>query len=201
MVVRRRSRSAPCKALVQEFPDISISRRSAISRTRSSLTPRRTLVGTGSTRRAMSPGCARFCRMQRDEFLPLRGYPSELAAGRAGDMQGAAPRTRGRQARVAHERKRARARRRALLPRKTCSRRRSADAKLVRELEEYGVVKRRCAAVCATSTRPSARSSAPCQRSLIAVWDRQETCAYSALLRGPRGEPVAADSRAGASLT
>src|SRR5260370_36188496 len=74
---------AVCKAIKQEFPDISISKIRYLE-DQKLLTPRRTPGGY----RLYSPGdVARLrtiLRLQRDEFLPLRVIRQELAAGRAG---------------------------------------------------------------------------------------------------------------------
>src|ERR1700733_7002821 len=75
---------AVCKALLQEFPDISISKIRYLE-DQKLLTPRRTpggyrLYGQGDVRRLRT-----ILRMQRDEFLPLRVIRQELAAGRTGD--------------------------------------------------------------------------------------------------------------------
>lgn len=72
---------AVCKALAQEFPDISISKIRYLE-DQKLLEPRRTPGGY----RLYSPGdVARLrtiLRMQRDEFLPLRVIRQELASGR-----------------------------------------------------------------------------------------------------------------------
>src|SRR5205809_3453896 len=72
---------ALCKALEQEFPDISISKIRYLE-DQKLLTPRRTPGGY----RLYSPGgVARLrtiLRRQRDEFLPLRVIRHDLAAGR-----------------------------------------------------------------------------------------------------------------------
>src|SRR5271154_4779726 len=86
--IRQRQKSltigAVCKALAQEFPDISISKIRYLE-DQKLLTPRRTPGGY----RLYTPGdVARLrtiLRMQRDEFLPLRVIRQELAAGRSGD--------------------------------------------------------------------------------------------------------------------
>src|SRR3954470_5093465 len=73
---------ALCKALEQEFPDISISKIRYLE-DQKLLAPRRTAGGY----RLYSPGdVARLrtiLRLQRDEFLPLRVIRQELASGRA----------------------------------------------------------------------------------------------------------------------
>ena len=71
---------AVCKALAQEFPDISISKIRYLE-DQKLLTPRRT---PGGYRLYTSGDVARLrtiLRMQRDEFLPLRVIRQELAAG------------------------------------------------------------------------------------------------------------------------
>jgi DNA-binding transcriptional MerR regulator len=131
---------AVCKALAQEFPDISISKIRYLE-DQKLLTPRRTPGGY----RLYTPGeVARLrtiLRMQRDEFLPLRVIRQELAAGRSGD---AAPAL----GRVARDG--TRSRRPSISVREPTGALYSiedvledtkAEAKLVRELEEYGVVK------------------------------------------------------------
>src|SRR3954466_11913430 len=72
---------ALCKALDQEFPDISISKIRYLE-DQKLLSPKRTPGGY----RLYSPGdVARLrtiLRLQRDEFLPLRVIRQELASGR-----------------------------------------------------------------------------------------------------------------------
>src|SRR3954447_11035591 len=75
---------AVCKALSQEFPDISISKIRYLE-DQKLLTPRRT---PGGYRLYSSSDIGRLrtiLRMQRDEFLPLRVIRQELAAGRPTD--------------------------------------------------------------------------------------------------------------------
>jgi len=70
-----------CKSLVQEFPDISISKIRYLE-DQKLLTPRRT---SGGYRLYSPTDVARLrtiLRLQRDEFLPLRVIRQELAAGR-----------------------------------------------------------------------------------------------------------------------
>ena len=79
---------AVCKALAQEFPDISISKIRYLE-DQKLLAPRRTpggyrLYGPGDVDRLRT-----ILRLQRDEFLPLRVIRQELAAGRS-DMEVAA---------------------------------------------------------------------------------------------------------------
>jgi DNA-binding transcriptional MerR regulator len=126
---------AVCKALKQEFPDISISKIRYLE-DQKLLAPRRTPGGY----RLYSPGdVARLrtiLRLQRDEFLPLRVIRQELAAGR-----GAAPaatRTEGRPMRPASMTV---AERGTLYALEDVLEDTHADPKLVGELEEYGVIK------------------------------------------------------------
>jgi DNA-binding transcriptional MerR regulator len=139
---------AVCKALSQEFPDISISKIRYLE-DQKLLAPRRT---PGGYRLYSSSDVGRLrtiLRMQRDEFLPLRVIRQELAAGRSTDEEvprapasdgGAAPGD---------------ARPGAALRRLTFSlqdrgalysledvvEETAADPKLVAELEEYGIVR------------------------------------------------------------
>jgi DNA-binding transcriptional MerR regulator len=83
---------AVCKALQQEFPDISISKIRYLE-DQKLLAPRRTpggyrLYSTGDVSRLRT-----ILRLQRDEFLPLRVIRQELAAGRSEPevAQGAPP--------------------------------------------------------------------------------------------------------------
>jgi DNA-binding transcriptional MerR regulator len=75
---------AVCKALEQEFPDISISKIRYLE-DQKLLAPRRT---PGGYRLYSSGDVARLrtiLRLQRDEFLPLRVIRQELASGRTED--------------------------------------------------------------------------------------------------------------------
>ncbi|HEY0515714.1 MAG TPA: MerR family transcriptional regulator [Solirubrobacteraceae bacterium] len=134
---------AVCKALAQEFPDISISKIRYLE-DQKLLAPRRTPGGY----RLYTPGdVARLrtiLRMQRDEFLPLRVIRQELAAGRAGEeVSGSppgrpAPRDAGRTWRPSVSVREATG---ALYSLEDVLEETKAESKLVRELEEYGVVK------------------------------------------------------------
>jgi len=133
---------AVCKALAQEFPDISISKIRYLE-DQKLLTPRRTpggyrLYGQGDVARLRT-----ILRMQRDEFLPLRVIRQELAAGRSDGEATPAPGSR-----VTREGMRAlrpsvsvRESTGALYSLEDVLEDTKAEAKLVRELEEYGVVK------------------------------------------------------------
>jgi DNA-binding transcriptional MerR regulator len=81
---------AVCKALSQEFPDISISKIRYLE-DQKLLAPRRT---PGGYRLYSSSDVSRLrtiLRLQRDEFLPLRVIRQELAAGRGSDEDVPAP--------------------------------------------------------------------------------------------------------------
>jgi DNA-binding transcriptional MerR regulator len=137
---------AVCKSLEREFPDISISKIRYLE-DQKLLAPRRTRGGY----RLYSPGdvdrLRTILRLQRDEFLPLRVIRQELAAGRAdaGEMASGGTRT---QPGIGTD---PRALRRATLTvkREGAPLYRLADvleetgaaASLVKELEDYGVIK------------------------------------------------------------
>lgn len=137
---------AVCKALAQEFPDISISKIRYLE-DQKLLTPRRTPGGYRLYTQGDVARLRTILRMQRDEFLPLRVIRQELAAGRAGDAAQPIPGGQGREGR--------RPWRSSVSVRWPISDRSTgalysladvleetnADGKLVRELEEYGVVK------------------------------------------------------------
>jgi len=137
---------AVCKALAQEFPDISISKIRYLE-DQKLLTPRRTPGGYRLYTQGDVARLRTILRMQRDEFLPLRVIRQELAAGRGG--AGAAgpdmPPVPGRSARDPGRMWRAsvsvRAATGALYSMDDVLEETKAEAKLVRELEEYGVVK------------------------------------------------------------
>jgi DNA-binding transcriptional MerR regulator len=132
---------AVCKSLEREFPDISISKIRYLE-DRKLLSPRRTRGGY----RLYSPEDVQrlrtILRLQRDEFLPLRVIRQELAAGRVDSevsgsrsKQGPDPRAL-RRATVAVKREGAPLYRLADVLDET-----GAEASLVKELEEYGVIK------------------------------------------------------------
>src|SRR4051812_41242124 len=137
---------AVCKAISQEFPDISISKIRYLE-DQKLLTPRRT---PGGYRLYNSTDVARLrtiLRLQRDEFLPLRVIRQELASGAAaeegvrtatapsrpagaGSSRGRAPRT------AISVRDRG-----ALYSLEDVLDETRAEPELVKELEEYGVIK------------------------------------------------------------
>jgi DNA-binding transcriptional MerR regulator len=133
---------AVCKALAQEFPDISISKIRYLE-DQKLLTPRRT---PGGYRLYTAGDVARLrtiLRMQRDEFLPLRVIRQELASGRAAESEqpvpGRSPARDG--ARTWRPSVSVRESTGALYSIEEVLEETKADAKLVKELEEYGVVK------------------------------------------------------------
>jgi DNA-binding transcriptional MerR regulator len=134
-----------CKALAQEFPDISISKIRYLE-DQKLLTPRRTPGGYRLYTQGDVARLRTILRMQRDEFLPLRVIRQELAVGRAGDgAETAAPAPAGRRSREGMRSWRTsisvREARSALYSLEDVLEETTADEKLVRELEEYGVVK------------------------------------------------------------
>ncbi len=130
---------AVCKALQQEFPDISISKIRYLE-DQKLLAPRRT---AGGYRLYSSSDVARLrtiLRLQRDEFLPLRVIRQELAAGRSGDeavqpvaADGPVDRRTARRHSLTGGG--------ALYSLEDVLEETRADAKLVSELEDYGVIR------------------------------------------------------------
>jgi DNA-binding transcriptional MerR regulator len=127
---------AVCKALAQEFPDISISKIRYLE-DQKLLTPRRTPGGYRLYTQGDVARLRTILRLQRDEFLPLRVIRQELASGRSGEAP-APSRENVRPRRVAVS---VREHSGALFSLEEVLEDSKADGKLVRELEEYGVVK------------------------------------------------------------
>lgn len=128
---------AVCKQLEREFPDISISKIRYLE-DQKLLAPRRTPGGY----RLYSPSDVErlrtILRLQRDEFLPLRVIRQELASGRADAEMGAtsAPEPRaGRRSTVALRGPG------SLYPLADVLEDTGAERGLVKELEDYGVIK------------------------------------------------------------
>ena len=132
---------AVCKALEQEFPDISISKIRYLE-DQKLLAPRRTpggyrLYSGGDVQRLRT-----ILRLQRDEFLPLRVIRQELASGRAGNEveapaatpDGGAARSKRRPSVTAPSNG-------ALYSLDDVIEDTRADPRLVSELEDYGIVK------------------------------------------------------------
>ena len=131
---------AVCKALAQEFPDISISKIRYLE-DQKLLTPRRTPGGYRLYTQGDVARLRTILRMQRDEFLPLRVIRQELAAGRAGDAAPVPGRGARDGARTWRPSVSVREATGALYSIEDVLEETKAEAKLVRELEEYGVVK------------------------------------------------------------
>jgi DNA-binding transcriptional MerR regulator len=140
---------AVCKALTQEFPDISISKIRYLE-DQKLLNPRRTPGGY----RVYTPNDVQrlrtILRLQRDEFLPLRVIRQELAAGRAETEPAAPPAGEDAQAKGGRDQRMAQ-RRTAVAVRDAGAQysleevldETGAEPSLVKELEEYGVIKGR----------------------------------------------------------
>jgi DNA-binding transcriptional MerR regulator len=131
---------AVCKALAQEFPDISISKIRYLE-DQKLLTPRRTPGGYRLYTQGDVARLRTILRMQRDEFLPLRVIRQELAAGRSGDTAPVPGRVGREGARTWRPSVSVREVTGALYSMDDVLEETKAEAKLVRELEEYGVVK------------------------------------------------------------
>jgi DNA-binding transcriptional MerR regulator len=86
---------AVCKALGQEFPDISISKIRYLE-DQKLLTPQRTAGGYRLYSTEDVTRLKTILRLQRDEFLPLRVIRQELARGRSTDEPAAQPAAEGR---------------------------------------------------------------------------------------------------------
>jgi len=129
---------AVCKQLEREFPDISISKIRYLE-DQKLLAPRRTAGGY----RLFTPSdvvrLRTILRLQRDEFLPLRVIRQELASGRAeheeiAQAEGSEPRGGRGRATVAM-------RSGSLYGLDEVLDETGADAGLVKELEDYGVIR------------------------------------------------------------
>jgi len=128
---------AVCKQLSPEFPDISISKIRYLE-DQKLLNPRRTPGGYRLYSQSDIERLRTILRMQRDEFLPLRVIRQELAAGRASESTGQLARDGARPRRKTVSVSEAAG---ALYSLSDVLEETGADAELVRELEEYGVVK------------------------------------------------------------
>jgi DNA-binding transcriptional MerR regulator len=132
---------AVCKGLAQEFPEISISKIRYLE-DQKLLNPRRTAGGYRLYSASDVVRLRTILRLQRDEFLPLRVIRQELASGRAGDGEGAVAAT---VQSVAGKRKRRASVSvtdgGAMYPLSDVLEETRADPELVRELEDYGVIK------------------------------------------------------------
>jgi DNA-binding transcriptional MerR regulator len=131
---------AVCKALMQEFPDISISKIRYLE-DQKLLAPRRTPGGYRLYTQGDVARLRTILRMQRDEFLPLRVIRQELAAGRAGAATPEPGRAGRDGVRMWGPSVSVRPATGALYSIEDVLEETKAEAELVRELEEYGVVK------------------------------------------------------------
>jgi DNA-binding transcriptional MerR regulator len=129
-----------CKALQQEFPDISISKIRYLE-DQKLLAPRRTQGGYRLYTQSDIQRLRTILRLQRDEFLPLRVIRQELAGGRAEREVATgtpAPTSDGRSLRRALVSTRDPG---ALYSLEDVVEETGAEAALVRELVEFGVIK------------------------------------------------------------
>jgi DNA-binding transcriptional MerR regulator len=126
---------AVCKALVQEFPDISISKIRYLEEQKL-LTPRRTQGGYRLYTHNDIQRLRTILRLQRDEFLPLRVIRQELAGGRAEREVAPPGDNRGLRRAMVTTKEPA-----ALYSLEDVVEETGADPKLVRELVEFGVIK------------------------------------------------------------
>jgi DNA-binding transcriptional MerR regulator len=133
---------AVCKGLAQEFPDISISKIRYLE-DQKLLNPRRTPGGYRLYSASDMVRLRTILRLQRDEFLPLRVIRQELASGRGGDQDG--PVATSSTTSVADKRKRRASvsvqDRGALYALEDVLEETRASPELVKELEDYGVIK------------------------------------------------------------
>jgi DNA-binding transcriptional MerR regulator len=125
-----------CKALRQEFPDISISKIRYLE-DQKLLAPRRTQGGYRLYTQSDIQRLRTILRLQRDEFLPLRVIRQELAGGRADREVVAPPETRAlRRASSVTVRDGG-----ALYSLEDVVEETGAEPALVRELVDFGVIK------------------------------------------------------------
>ena len=129
-----------CRRLQAEFPDISISKIRYLE-DQGLLTPKRTQGGYRLFSEDDVDTLEAILRMQRDEFLPLRVIRQELAAGRSGDSAPIPGRVGRDGMRAWRPSVSVRESTGALYSMDDVLEETKAEGKLVRELEEYGVVK------------------------------------------------------------
>ena len=133
---------AVCKQLEREFPDISISKIRYLE-DQKLLSPRRTPGGYRLYTPSDVVRLRTILRLQRDEFLPLRVIRQELASGRAGDPEASV--TSGASTSGAGKRKRRASVSvsdgGAMYALDDVLEETRANAELVKELEDYGVIK------------------------------------------------------------
>ena len=198
---------AVCKALQQEFPDISISKIRYLE-DQKLLSPRRTPGGYRLYSAADVSRLRTILRLQRDEFLPLRGDPP--GAGGGAHVRGGA---RSRSRRRATAPARPDGRPGAALRRITFSLRdrgalysledvveeTGAEPRLIAELEDYGIVKGEVARRHALLRRDRARDRARGHRARALRRGGAQPARVPDLGRA-RGGAAAADPRPVAAL-
>jgi DNA-binding transcriptional MerR regulator len=128
---------AVCKLLGSEFPDISISKIRYLE-DQKLLAPRRTQGGYRLYSPADVSRLRTILRLQRDEFLPLRVIRQELASGRSDTAAAGEPEPEPRGRRVSLTRTAEQGYQLDEMVEGT-----GADERLVRELEDYGLVRGR----------------------------------------------------------
>lgn len=126
---------AVCKILRQEFEDISISKIRYLE-DQKLLSPRRTNGGYRLYSQADVEQLRAILRMQRDEFLPLKVIRQELAAGKIGARKAQSQGATQRRALTLEGST-------ELLKQDELIEQTGADAELIRELEEFGIVQPR----------------------------------------------------------
>ncbi len=126
---------AVCKALEQEFPDISISKIRYLEDEKL-LSPRRTQGGYRLYTASDIQRLRTILRLQRDEFLPLRVIRQELAAGRAEHEVAAPGETRSMRRTMVTARDNG-----ALYTLEEVCEETAAEPSLVGELVDFGVIK------------------------------------------------------------
>ena len=134
---------AVCKAIKQEFPDISISKIRYLE-DQKLLTPRRTQGGYRLYTQNDVQRLRTILRLQRDEFLPLRVIRQELAGGRTdGEMVGDRDQVSAQRPDIRHLRRTAVAVKGpgAVYSLEDVVEETGAAPRLVGELEEFGVVR------------------------------------------------------------
>ncbi len=142
---------AVCKTLQQEFPDVTISKLRYLE-DQKLVSPRRTAGGYRLYSTSDLVRLRTILRLQRDEFLPLRVIRQELSSGRTaegGDVRPAAADERATRRQGVTVRDRG-----AMHPLEDVLLQTGADARLVRELEDFGVIQgeERAGVVCYDET-------------------------------------------------
>ncbi len=133
---------AVCKALKQEFPDISISKIRYLE-DQKLLAPRRTQGGYRLYTQNDVQRLRTILRLQRDEFLPLRVIRQELAGGRADGEMGGGAGAGAKRPDIRHLRRTAVAVKGpgAVYSLEDVVEETGAEPRLVQELEEFGVIR------------------------------------------------------------